>query len=301
MRLLLPSMPELHAFVAVARAGSISTSAQSLGMTQGGVSRCIRRLESRLGVMLFVRRGYGVTLTDAGRRLFDRIDPALHRLHEAMVHIGSDASTRSRLIINAASTLATRWLIPKLPEFNALVPNVRVVLQPYMPASDFLDPQTDCWIVPPPANGGTWPPHILSEYLAGKHIVPICHPKLTARLRTPEDLLEHPLLHHLEQPDNWKEWIHAQGCAQPFSLDSGFSTVADIIDAVAEGFGVGIVPRCLLEGDLRARRVALPFPRPVSTNGGYFICTPKARADDPVLEKFSRWLLRRARKDLKGT
>lgn len=238
MRLLLPPMPELHAFVAVARAASISTSAQCLGMTQGGVSRCIRRLEARLGVMLFVRHGHGVVLTDAGRDLFERIDPALHRLHDAMVHIGSEAPSRSRLTVNAASTLATRWLIPRLPEFNALVPNVRVILQPYLPANDFLDPQTDCWIVPPPINGGAWPPHILSEYLAGKDIVPICHPKLASKLRKPEDLLRYPLLHHLEQPGDWLAWMTMQHCTQPFSLDSGFNTVADIIDAVAGDFGV---------------------------------------------------------------
>ena len=44
-------------------------------MTQGGVSRSIRRLESRLGVILFLRGGRGVTLTEAGRQLFDRVEP----------------------------------------------------------------------------------------------------------------------------------------------------------------------------------------------------------------------------------
>jgi len=299
MRLLLPSMPELHAFVAAAHTGSITTAAHNLEMTQGGVSRCIKRLELRLGVMLFVRRGHGVTLTEAGRQLFGQIEPALHKLHDAMMHIDPGAPSRSRLIVSVASTLATRWLIPKLPEFNTLVPNVRVVLQPHTPANNFLDPQTDCWIAPPPLSGGVWPRHILASYLAGQHIVPICHPTLALGLRKPQDLLRHPLLHHLEQPDNWRTWISAQRCPLSFSLDSGFSTVADIIDAVANNFGVGIVPRCLLETDLLAQRVALPFPRPVSTDGGYYICISRTRADDPVLDRFSRWLLRRATLDLR--
>ncbi len=87
MCLPLPPMPELHAFVAVARAGGITTAAHGLDMTQGSVSRCIRRLESRLDVMLFVRRSHGVTLTDAGRQLFDQIEPALHKLNDAMMQI----------------------------------------------------------------------------------------------------------------------------------------------------------------------------------------------------------------------
>ncbi|WZB70421.1 LysR family transcriptional regulator [Achromobacter xylosoxidans] len=122
--------------------------ADGLEMTQGGVSRSIRRLESRLGVILFLRGGRGVTLTEAGRQLFDRVEPSLRVLSDAMMEIDTQASPRSRLTVRSVSTLATRWLIPKLPEFNQQIPNVRVVLQPYAPDDDFLDTQTDCWIVP---------------------------------------------------------------------------------------------------------------------------------------------------------
>ena len=76
--------------------------------------------------------------------------------------------------------------------------------------------------------------------------MPICHPDLAPQILKPEDLLRHPLLYHLEQPDDWRIWLETQSGVQSFSVDSGFSTVAGIIDAVADNFGVGIVPRCLL-------------------------------------------------------
>lgn len=298
MRLQLPPMPELTAFVFVARSGCITAAAQSLDMTQGGVSRSIKRLESRLGVALFLRNGRGVTLTDTGRQLLERIEPSLDSLSVAMRSVDPQALPRDRLTVRSASTLATRWLIPKLPEFNALAPNVRVVLQPYGPADDFLDPQTDCWIAPRLDKTGPWPRHLLTKYLAGRHIVPICHPSLASALRQPEDLLRHPLLYHLEQPQHWKTWLDAQGVVHPFAMDSGFSTVASIIDAVANNFGIGLVPRCLLASDLESRRVALPFPRPVSTAGGYYLCLHRGRADDPTLRAFAEWLPRRAHLDL---
>ena len=69
-------------------------------------------------------------------------------------------------------------------------------------------------------------------------------------------------------------------------MDSGFSTVAGIIDAVADNFGVGIVPRCLLDADLKTQRVALPFPHPVPSHGGYYFCMLRSRGDDPVLDAF---------------
>ena len=64
--------------------------ADGLEMTQGGVSRSIRRLESRLGVILFLRGGRGVTLTEAGRQLFDRVEP-LRVLSDAMMEIDTQA------------------------------------------------------------------------------------------------------------------------------------------------------------------------------------------------------------------
>ena len=151
------------------------------GDDTGGVSR-IRRLESRLGVILFLRGGRGVTLTEAGRQLFDRVEPSLRVLSDAMMEIDTQASPRSRLTVRSVSTLATRWLIPKLPEFNQQIPNVRVVLQPYAPDDDFLDTQTDCWIVPRPPKGNPWPRHVMATYLAGQHIVPICHPDLAPQI-----------------------------------------------------------------------------------------------------------------------
>ena len=65
--------------------------ADGLEMTQGGVSRSIRRLESRLGVILFLRGGRGVTLTEAGRQLFDRVEPSLRVLSDAMMEIDTQA------------------------------------------------------------------------------------------------------------------------------------------------------------------------------------------------------------------
>ena len=114
--------------------------------------------------------------------------------------------------------------------------------------------------------------------------MPICHPDLAPQILKPEDLLRHPLLYHLEQPDDWRIWLRRRAACNP-SVDSGFSTVAGIIDAVADNFGVGIVPRRLLDADLKTQRVALPFPHPVPSHGGYYFCM-RSRGDDPVLDAF---------------
>ena len=52
---------------AVVEAGSFVRAAESLGLTQSGVSRAVARLERRVGVRLFGRTARAIALTEEGR------------------------------------------------------------------------------------------------------------------------------------------------------------------------------------------------------------------------------------------
>src|SRR6185369_16762096 len=86
---------------AVVEAGSFVRAADALGLTQSGVSRAIARLEERMGVRLFDRTSRAVTLTDEGRRFYERVAPLLTSLDEAAT-LAADASTavQGRLRVN---------------------------------------------------------------------------------------------------------------------------------------------------------------------------------------------------------
>lgn len=56
-------------FLEVARTGSVSEAAQTLNVAPSAISRQISKLESGIGVPLFVRHPRGMTVTDAGSRL----------------------------------------------------------------------------------------------------------------------------------------------------------------------------------------------------------------------------------------
>jgi len=64
--------PQLRAFNAVARLGGFSNAAQWLNLTQPAVTIQVRSLEDTYGLKLFSRRGGVVTLTEAGRGLYER-------------------------------------------------------------------------------------------------------------------------------------------------------------------------------------------------------------------------------------
>src|ERR1700692_3726690 len=73
----------LRVLCEVARHGSFSAAAASLGYTQPAVSRQIATLEAETGAVLVRRVPQGAVLTDAGRLLVERAEAILARLDEA--------------------------------------------------------------------------------------------------------------------------------------------------------------------------------------------------------------------------
>ncbi|MDA0703699.1 MAG: LysR family transcriptional regulator [Proteobacteria bacterium] len=73
----------LRCFAEAARQGNISRAAAALRMPQPAVSRQIGALEREIGANLFLRHGRGVRLTEAGERLFARVERILDELTAA--------------------------------------------------------------------------------------------------------------------------------------------------------------------------------------------------------------------------
>jgi LysR family transcriptional regulator, glycine cleavage system transcriptional activator len=291
MRIRSPSLPELHAFVAVVETGGFSRAAQRLSVTQGAVSRAVLRLEARLGVALLERSPSGVRATAAGQLYHERIHTALTALEEA-VPDGRRTTPARDLRVAAISSLNMRWLVPRLPSLYARHPGLHVAFKPYWKDDDFQREDVDCWIQTRQSATSRWPRHIQATYLIGREIVPVCHPALVAQLRTPADLLQHPLLHHSNYPGNWALWWKAHGTrARLPALGTGFDLAVGLIEAVAARMGVAVVQRCLIERELADGRIAVPFELPVSTGRGYHLCVPRARAESPALQAFKAWLL----------
>lgn len=93
------------------RLGSMTRAAEALGVTHGAISRNIVALQDRLGLVLFEGPRNARRPTPAAESLYLDIGPAFERLAIAMsVHAQDD----QRLRVSCLSTLAGRWLIPRL-------------------------------------------------------------------------------------------------------------------------------------------------------------------------------------------
>jgi DNA-binding transcriptional LysR family regulator len=294
MRIRSPSLPELHAFVAVVETGGFSRAAVRLSVTQGAVSRAVLRLEGRLGLALLERAAGGVRPTVAGRRYYERVQPALATLEDA-VPAALPQAAPAVLRVSAISSLNMRWVVPRLPSLYALHPQLQLVFKPYQKDDTMQRDDVDCYLETRASAGSRWPRHVQATYVIGRDIVPICHPDVAARIRTPQDLLRFALLHHASFPGNWALWLSRQGVdTRSLKLAASFDLAAALIEAVVAGMGVAVVQRCLIERELAEGRLAVPLDRAVSTGRGYFLCVPRTRAGEPAIERFKGWLLAQA-------
>lgn len=118
---------ELRTAYVVARTGTVSAAAQSLGVHRATVNRHIDVLEATLGVKLFLRHARGYVLTDAGQEMLE----ITQRANEMF----ADLAGRSH---NRQSELTGELIITSLPVVAPLVMPAIAAYQAENPAISVL-------------------------------------------------------------------------------------------------------------------------------------------------------------------
>lgn len=119
MRRKIPSIDALIAFEAAARHLSFTRTAEELSLTQSAVGRQVASLEEYLGTPLFNRFKRRISLTEAGEIYAKRVRENLERLERDTLAAMAHRNAGGILELAVIPTFATRWLIPRLPEFYA--------------------------------------------------------------------------------------------------------------------------------------------------------------------------------------
>lgn len=289
MGLLPQSLTAIRVFDAAARHRSCSRAAHELCLTQSAVSKQIQALEAHLGLPLFHRLHHGLELTAAGQIYWDAIEPALQQLAQATNRVRALLADETTINLGVPPTLGQKWLIPRLAGFARAHPEITVQFMPRLPQAGHLS------TLHAEIRFGrcSWP-GVHAHYLVGRELYPVCGPALLARqpVRTPADLVRHRLLEHMELPNVWERWFAGRGTAgydarrvqkhEQFSL---------MISALNAGLGVGILPRFLVEEELRQRMLVMVDDRAMKSDHAYYLVHAKDRQTGGALACFIRWIL----------
>ena len=105
-------LTQLRQFLAVAQRGSLSHAARDLGISQPGLTRSIKRLETELGAALLSRRPRGVELTPAGMALQRHASAVQIQLLDAAREVTSLTHSREALVRIGAGPSWLNHLLP---------------------------------------------------------------------------------------------------------------------------------------------------------------------------------------------
>ncbi len=117
----------LMAFLAVADKRGFSAAARSLGVSPSALSQAVRGLEARMGTPLLVRTTRSVNLTEAGRRLRERVGPALQEALSAVEEVQEGTARVTGTLRLTVPRIAVPIVIePVLPELLVRHPGLSV-------------------------------------------------------------------------------------------------------------------------------------------------------------------------------
>jgi len=146
---------EMEAFVQVVDRGSFSAGARVLGMTPSAISKLIGRLETRLATQLVHRSTRKLQLTPEGRHFYERSVRVLADMDEAERCAAAGATPRGRVSINASVPFGQHVLLPLVPRFLDLHPQVTLDIALTDRIVDLMEERTDVairWGELPPSD-----------------------------------------------------------------------------------------------------------------------------------------------------
>lgn len=113
-----PDIAELRAFCVAANLGSLGRAAIALRMSQPAVSKRVRALEAIAGTKLLERSPSGVTLSEAGRRLYPDARKLLDQAEVITEMLGELGGASGPLRIAVSHTIAEFHLAPELVAYQ---------------------------------------------------------------------------------------------------------------------------------------------------------------------------------------
>lgn len=298
----IPGTGSLRVFEAAGRHLNFTRAAEELHVTPAAVSHQIKEFEDQLDIRLLERTSRSMRLTSAGEILHAAVTEALAGLTRAVGQMQRRRDSAA-LRVTASTSVAARWLVPRLDDFMQAMPGVDVRLDVSDRVRDFGRDEIDVAIR---FGNGNYPGH-RADRLFDNTIFPVCSPALLKTkkpLLHPRDLLQHRLIHvEWSAPGvmwpNWRMWMLAAGVTdyqETAGLRLDNSGLA--LQAAIDGQGVALGDSSLVSDDLASGRLVQPFALTIKgpPQFAYYVISPVETQNDPLVRAFREWILDEAAK-----
>lgn len=288
----------LQVFNAIVEEGSFSKASERLNLTQSAVSHRVKQLEEITGVLLIHRTTRYIKVTDAGQRLYNQSRLNLAELERTLTSL---RSTAAPLSLTTISSLATKWLLPKLSEYNQEYPSQPLSVLTDDNIIDLKYEAIDAAIRLTDVND----PSLHMSFISDEWVFPVASDAIAkdkALIDYPKKLFDFPRLVDViaekgTDESSWKGWLRSQGISFPHNqMEQNFNRTDIALQATAAGQGVAIARASLVETDMLEMKLFKQVGRAVKMKYSYYFVCPHEKAENPEIINLKNWIS----KELKG-
>ncbi len=243
----------LELFVKTIEVGSFSALGRQLHMAPSSISRQINALEKELGVRLLQRTTRNISLTEAGQIYFEHVSKILSDLEEAQLAITQlQANPKGILRLNVAIPFGERNIVPLIPEFLRLYPDLKIDLTLEDRAIDLVEERVDLSIRISRLDDSS----IVARKLADNQFVVCASPQyfeVHSLPSTPNDLSRHNCLinKNIYNSDTWQ--FRKGNSTQNMSVSGNFlaNTGGALYQAMLSDLGIAVLPTWFVGEDIK--------------------------------------------------
>lgn len=275
-------LADLTAFVAIADNLSFRAAAARIDVTPSALSHMMRQLEERLGVRLLNRTTRSVSVTDAGRRLLDRLRPAVEQISRGLEDLkGEQGHPFGCLRLYVTHLAGAAVIAPVWARFLSTFPDVQLEIHADAAPADIVAKGFDAGIGPRDWAAAD----MIAVRVTGPMIVAVVGaPRYFARRRpprTPDDLARHSCVQYRRAADGAIfEWpFERDGKSRQISVD-GRITVNDTdlaIRAAVDGLGIAYSVEAVADPFLRSGQLVRVLEEWSPSFEGFFLHYPGHR------------------------
>ncbi|MGB5786906.1 MULTISPECIES: LysR family transcriptional regulator [Stenotrophomonas] len=264
------------AFIAVAAEGSFARAADRLGVGRSAVSRSVQKLESQLGVRLFLRTTRSTSLTREGELFLEGCRPGVTCIQQAMDEMRDlrEGPPRGHLRISASHGFGRCVIARLLAAFRAEYPEVSVELLLDEQVPNLVADRIDVAF----REGVLEDSQVVAKQLVPMQLVVCASPSYVqahGRPATVEALVDHACIGRRLPGGRMQRW--------EFRVDGGevhvqpktaltFNDTDLALQAVIDGLGIAQLPSYQVREALRTGRVVTCLDGYAPLDRGHYLC-----------------------------
>ena len=283
------SLRGLRVFCVAAERESFRAAAELLFLTSSAVSHQVKQLETELGLLLFERTPRSLTLTEAGRALYDDVHPLLSQF-DAIATKHAKTGQRRSLRISVQPFFASELFVPRLREFMDRHPDIDISVDT---SDETLEKHPDVADVSIRLFSRK-PTTLAHDLLFPLHLVPAGSLEFydNVKVRAGRIVSEFPLLVHDSWPKAWRQWErHARTRIPDHDNALRLDSMIAVARAAERGLGAALVPKRLSRSWFESSKLVPLFDEELETRDAYYLVCRKDALGNKDIQLLRDWVL----------